>query len=291
MRPTRDGAAAVVCAVALSASGVWTGDRALLLLAAAVWAVLLLAPVLGWWNLRGVTVRRVLPDELLAASEARGRLLVRCGRRGLPAADVHLVDVGGGASGRVAQVPAGETRSVAVAWRFAHRGPAELTAIALSSTFPFGLLRHTARLPLPAVLLVYPRSLPGGARGGARHAVGPCDTDRAGGTGELVGLRPYLAGDPPRRVHWPATARLGQVVVVDRAEGTARAVEVVVQEAAGSPAFESALGRAAGQIGRACAAGLPVGLRVSGRTVPPGTGDHHRRALLDALAQQPRASL
>ena len=59
-------------------------------------------------------------------------------------------------TGSVAEIPA--------RWRFGERGRARLTAVIVSSRWPFGLAEHQVRLPLTADLVVYPRPLPASAK-------------------------------------------------------------------------------------------------------------------------------
>lgn len=78
---------------------------------------------------------------------------------------------------------------------------------------PFGLQRRYRSLAPPQYLLVYPRVVPlEGYDIAAKRPLGEMrlayqlfeDPTR------IAGIRPYQPGDPPRRIHWAATARTGQ---------------------------------------------------------------------------------
>ena len=71
-RPTRDGVVAVVGSSLLGLVGFLSGNNLLYLVAAPVWAMIVLAVPLGVWNLRGLEVLRSLPAELYAGREAPG---------------------------------------------------------------------------------------------------------------------------------------------------------------------------------------------------------------------------
>lgn len=292
-RPTRDGGIAVAGGVALLVVGAFSGNNLLYLVAAPIWAVLMLAVPLGWWNLRGLQVRRVLPTELYAGREASGRLLVRNPRRRLGAHGITLVDEGTGAVGRAEQIDTGAVSAVPVRWRFGDRGPARLTGVVLSSRWPFGLAEHQVRLPLAADLVVYPRPLPASSRPLWGSGLGAEEEGHGHGAGEFLGLRAYRAGDPPRMVHWPTTARLGTLQVVERAGEAETSVEVEVHRATGA-GWERELSRACGEIHRALGLGRKVGLvlpavaDVPARSLPPAVGGTWRRTLLEALALLPR---
>jgi uncharacterized protein (DUF58 family) len=183
---------------------------------------------------------------------------------------------------------------VPVGWRFDERGPARLGAVEVRSTFPFGLAEHRVVLPAPADLLVYPRPLPASAIGRHRRGAGDVQSERPGGAGDFLGLRRYRPGDNPMRVHWPTTARLDRLVVVERAAETDTAVEVEVKASDRPATWERELSRACGEVHRAFALGRSVGLllpavgREPARRMPPSVGGGWRRTLLDALARLPR---
>ena len=88
-------------------------------------------------------------------------------------------------------------------------GPVRLT---VSDLFERGT--NSEERELPGELLVRPRTLPVRA---PRLAAAPLGTSRARTSlftdaSRFAGVRPYQPGDPIRRIHWRATARIGQHV-------------------------------------------------------------------------------
>ena len=61
----------------------------------------------------------------------------------------------------------------------------------------------------------------------------------------MRGVRDYVPGDPVRRVHWPTTARRGDLVVKEVEEPGAPRLVVVLDLGGGAAAGEAAAGRAA----------------------------------------------
>lgn len=292
-RPTRDGVVVLLGALGLGGVAMISGNNLLYLVAAPVWAVLLLSLPLGAGNLRGISVRRALPAELYAGRDAPGELLVRTSRWGWGGCALELIDEGTGARGQVRYIAPRVVGPVAVRWRFGERGPARLSAVIVRSSFPFGFLEHTRRLPLSAEILIYPRPLPSVASSLSTRGLGLDDEGR-GGSGDLVELRAFLPGDSLRRIHWPTTARVGSWVVAERGQEQATAIEIEVRAHATGPAWERELSRACGEIQRALASGLRVGLQLpelpehAAQRLPPSSGGDWRRTLLDALARLPR---
>jgi uncharacterized protein (DUF58 family) len=97
------------------------------------------------------------------------------------------------------------------------RGVLQFESVRIARAEPLGLMKAHASQPLPATLLVLPRThpvapldLPGSRRlqpGGVAFA------GRVGEAEEFVSLRDYRHGDTPRRIHWKAWARTGRPVV------------------------------------------------------------------------------
>jgi len=83
--------------------------------------------------------------------------------------------------------------------------PGDLT---LFSTYPFGLFRLTARIPVKTQGLVYPKPIAGPIStllaGGREH--GEKSDDRAG-PDDFQGLAPYVPGNPMGRISWKTYSR------------------------------------------------------------------------------------
>jgi len=88
-------------------------------------------------------------------------------------------------------------------------GPVRLT---VSDLFERGT--NSEERELPGELLVRPRTVPVQAPHAARAPLGqaPSQTSLFTDPARFAGVRPYQPGDPKRRIHWRATARLGQPV-------------------------------------------------------------------------------
>jgi uncharacterized protein (DUF58 family) len=172
---------------------------------------------------------------------------------------------------------------------FDRRGRHHLPPAVLATRFPFGLFVKRRELPSSAEVLVYPRlhAVPAPPRTPA-PALG--DTVVGGPparVGEFHALREYRDGDDPRRLHWPATARLGRPIM---REDESRDDAVVVLELepgrTGDPVFEHAVEHTASvAAARLRADGVAVGLRYGDElVVAPGSGPRQRERVLRFLA-------
>ncbi len=279
---------AVTVGVMLAA--VNTGNNLLYMVLACLLATLLASNFLAEWNLRGLRLRRRLPAEVFAGSPARGAFVVENHRRLGAAWTLRLVEEDPHsravlAEARALRIDAGGHTEVPAHWRLAERGPATLGRLRVESRYPFGLMRRWRVFSAPTDLLVYPRPRGGvvARSHGGRGELVP-DPQARSQVGDLVGLRPYVPGDPLRSVHWPTSARTGRPMVIEREGQHAEEVEILVDPRAPR---EDALGRATGEVLRQFAWGRAVGLHIDGTRHAPRTGAGWRRRLLTILALAP----
>ena len=99
------------------------------------------------------------------------------------------------------------------------------------------------------------------------------------GVGDLAGLRPYQAGDPVRRIHWPTSARAGAPWIVLRAAESGGQVMVAVGPG------EAGIRDACGEVVLHTRRGDAVGILAPGAYVPPSAGDGQDLRILAALAR------
>ncbi|MEN0061682.1 MAG: DUF58 domain-containing protein [Myxococcota bacterium] len=290
-RPTTDGWLAALGALALGGVAWWSANNALVLVVAPLLAVIALGWGLGVRNVRGLHITRRWPGELVAGRPGRGTLVLT---RPSGRSRSFQIEEAGLSQTWVATV--GEEAVVHCTWRFPDRGVHRVGPLHITSTWPFGLFRHSCTLQIPDTVLVGVRPHPSALEPTAQSGDGRSGRRGRVGTGDLVGLRAYAPGDPVRRVHWPTTARVGTLMMAERAvdEHDALIVEVVAR--ATGTSWERELSKAAGQIQRAARQGLRIGLSLPSLadrervTLPARAGDGWRRHLLETLARMPRVT-
>ena len=102
-------------------------------------------------------------------------------------------------------------------WTFVpqQRGSFQLRLSGVQSQFPFGFLQKTVGSDSETSVLVWPARIDytfQASPGGRRIATG-VSRRHAGLGNDLLNIRPYVPGDPPRLVHWKATARTQRVMI------------------------------------------------------------------------------
>ncbi len=257
----------------------------------------------GWARLRAATweveiTRTVVPARFSSGATGRVELSARnVGSRPSPEA------IGKdplGSSGRIARfniaaIQPGEVRRTTYQLPRLRRGVYKLGPLSVAVSDPFGLAETNHRSAGEATLVVHPRfevlpyaslhSGSGVSSGNARPAAG------AEPDGFL--LRRYVAGDDLRRVHWPTTARVGELTLRQDETTDNNLVVVAVDlrkhvTASPPPAddtFEAVLESAATICSGWLRSGSEVRLLTSGGfDSGRGRGLKHLTAILDGLA-------
>jgi len=164
--------------------------------------------------------RELHPPRVYAGSESRVELIVRnAGGRRTPVFGLRDPFDGGRRQARflVSPLAAGESARAAYRLPTERRGIFTLGPLEASVTDPFGLAARTLRVAPASELTVYPHidsiaPLPH-TRGddplsGADHPTGVALSGE-----DFYALRAYEVGDDLRRVHWPSTARLDELMI------------------------------------------------------------------------------
>jgi uncharacterized protein (DUF58 family) len=199
--------------------------------------------------------RTVRPARVPLGGRSRVEIsVVNHGRRRSPV--VGLVDpVEGTVGARLTLGPlrGGHRHDAAYRLPTDRRGLRHIGPMRAELTDPFGLARRTRTVAGPAHLTVLPAvetlaGMPLGAGrdepmvGAVRRATNPGSTD------DFATLRPYVPGDDLRRVHWPSTARAGDLLVREddtRWQGHVMVVLDTREDRLDAAAFEAAVSAAA----------------------------------------------
>jgi uncharacterized protein (DUF58 family) len=192
---------------------------------------------------------------------------------------------------RVISLGSHETWSTGYALLCQRRGRYAIGPTTLRTGDPLGLAQHELTLGGREDLIVYPRVVPLAKLGLPTRsplATLPTASPIFEDTSRLLSVRDYRRGDPPRRVHWRATARIGNLVVKQYQPAIARETMICLdlhEEGYTTAryrhdAVELAIVVAASLANHAIVReGLPVGLTTQPLALAPGArsaGPDHR---------------
>ncbi len=180
-------------------------------------------------------------------------------------------------------IPAGTPSQVTLEVAAMHRGWLTPPRISLFTEFPLGLYHAWAYARLDARGIVYPKPAPPGnpipslasSQTGEGHAPLPGDDD-------FSGLRPFQAGDSPRRIDWKASAREQGLHTKQFDSAADRSLWLDWNHTEGHT--EQRLSQLSRWILDTRDLGQPYGLRLPDNVIQPGRGEQHERSCLEALA-------
>ncbi len=286
IRLTTTGAFAIALVLSGGIVAVNSGNNLLYLVVAGLLSALALSGLLGHHNLRRVGLRLLAPEEVWAGRPVSIRAeLFNRGRR-LPAFLLALGEKPGAPAGTVLEIPPGVHAELSLTLTFPTRGVQPWPVHAVTSEFPFGLIRRGGLVRSPGLCLVYPSPLavPWEVAEAAERE-GEMPSRRGPGTGgDYRGQRDYAPGDNLSRVQWSSWLRLRRLQTKEfESEGSPPSVYRF--DALPGPGTEERLGQLAWLVRTGLRRGRAVGLVLPGLAIPPGTGATHRRILLAALAR------
>jgi len=286
IRLTTTGAFAIALVLAAGIVAVNSGNNLLYLVVASLLAAIALSGLLGHHNLRRVGLRLIAPDEVWAGRpvSVRAELLNR--RQRLPAFLLALGEKPGLPAGTILEIPPGEHAEVALTLTFPTRGIHPWPEHAVTSEFPFGLIRRGGLVRSPGHCLVYPFPLavPWEMAEAADREGELMSRRDLGVGGDYRGLRDYVPGDSFSRVQWSSWLRLRRLQTKEF-ESAGAPTAVYLYDAMPGPGTEERLCQLTWLVRAGLRRGRSVGLVLPGQTIPPGSGSTHRRKLLMALAR------
>lgn len=273
----------------------WTAGGAANLLAATVWALIIVDAFAGLLAARGLTIDPPNIDRTFAGDLRRIDLIVHAtpGPFAPRAVSLHADrSRGDRPAGFEAALIRGDQKRVIFANRWTERGAVRSLKLELATAHPLGILRVRKRFDLPVDVLVLPKPLPIADLTLVRPLYGVLASTayaRRLGDEEFHSLHAWRPGESMRRVHWKHSARRG-VLYRREHEGLGRpdmrlVLETRVVSGDGAlRSFERAVRLLASLAAYHLRDGRSVRLVIGTETMPPMRGRNGLWPLLAALA-------
>jgi uncharacterized protein (DUF58 family) len=248
-RPTRGAASLLALAVGLELIGRVLGSRGLTLVAAGFIGTLIAAAVLTP-RISGVRLTFDGAARLTAGAESTIRLVATAPTGWRRIGPLLVTDTTLAYDETAVMITAmhpGESVAATYPIRPPQRGHWLASTVTVEALSPLGGFARRRTVSLPGALWVHPgaaRPLPLPTLGSLRAHDGS-RTRRSPAGAEIAGLREWRAGDPAGRVHWRASARRNQIVVMEREDNQRVNVLVAIGVAGDDDAWERAVARSA----------------------------------------------
>lgn len=297
---TRSGLGAIVTALVVAGLGLWWNYEELVVLAVGIGLVVLLAVVIASRRLRATVERHVLSVRVARGDPVRlsyrlvNNTTYRSGR-------ATLIDRCDDEVVRTPMNPlgSGDVEDVTAHIATHRRGIFEVGPLDIERIDPFMLAVGRWRNPDGRMNLVtvHPKVYElVGPQGSSRvveneSIIRRAATDPMSG---FVSMRDYVAGDDPRLIHWPTTARTGTLMVREHVEVRRPEFTIVVDAAPGASTdvdFEEIVDVAATLAVHALRSGLDVVVRTTSAVHPGSAAPLHSEAeVLDLLTPVRRST-
>jgi uncharacterized protein (DUF58 family) len=282
----------VLLSVLVAIAATNTGNNALYMVLALMFAVLILSGLTSRENVRGLEVELEPPGEVYANRPFSLGFTLRSRARVSPRWFL-LFTVSRSAQPLLIPFLPRRGKSVGqLDMMIRSRGHHQFPWAHVSSLFPFGFFRKGVRYRVDFEMLVFPELFPAAsARPRESEQYGEEASRRPGAGHDLHSLRVFRRGDDPRGIHWKQTARTGELIYTERATERSRRLSIVFDNAVGELADETAKTRFERLVSEAATAavdhlgrGYEVELVTRDRTIPFAGGPRQRLAVLEALA-------
>lgn len=290
---TKEGKLLIGITLGIGFAAINTGNNLMYLVLGMLLSLMVVSGILSELTLRGVTVSRVRRGPAEAKKEEFFAFRVTNAKRWFVSYCVEIeevLDSGEQISGYGLRLGPGDARDVRARLRVNERGVYESAGLSISTRFPFSFFRKSRFVPESREIIVTPALRPVQTPAERSDRMGIEESRRSMGRGqEIYGLKDFRHGDPPKDIHWKATARRRRLIAREYEAPGNKTVWLLftnyLSDAALKPEFEEALSYVASLATTLMEGGATVGLVTLVGVVPPGGGERHRRVLLTHLAR------
>ncbi|HJV35434.1 DUF58 domain-containing protein [Geomonas sp.] len=260
-----------------------TGNNLLFLIVSAMLGFMAVTGLLGWMNIRQLSVGVQLPDELYAGTQTLASIRIENRKRLLPSFLVTATLAGSPTSFLMLDPRSPQTGSLLLS--FPRRGLQALPDARISSPFPVNFFVRFRMAEVNGSYPVFPAPRPFVAplQGGKPDAGQATPSTAKGYEGDLAKISDYTGAESLKLIHWRLSAK-HEVFKVK--EMTATSQEPVLLEIDQLPGrdLDERLSHGSYLINRLMRNGRPVGLKIGDRVIAAGTTRTHRLKLLTELA-------
>ena len=238
---TREGRVYGMVTRGVGFAAVNTANNLLFLVLGLMLGLIVVSGILSEVALRDIRIVRRLPREIRAGRPFPAELSLENLKRRAASYSIELRDEIDGRPFKrrcyFLKVAPGETRAISYKCELDRRGRVSFDGVIISTRFPFGLFEKNRFLPLQETAVVFPRQLDVQLPFAASEiGEGSLAVDIRGPGQDFRELREMGPSDDPRKIHWPATAKLGRFLVRENDAEASSLVEIVLDASSGSDA-------------------------------------------------------
>ncbi len=271
----------MVVSILLGVGAVNTGNNLLYIVVSGMLSFMLVSGMIARYNLRGVKVSIVPPEDIYAGREAKFKIIVRNEKR-FPSLLIRVRIEGAKEDALILTLK--ERKEIDYPFKFTKRGRVDFINLYLISDFPVGMFERIKIVTVRCDFIVFPEPkkwfyMSGMAEGKEHSELAEYMSKR--GRDDIRALKEY-EGEPVRFIHWKATAKRGELVVKEMEEKIKKPFVVDLNHIEGT--LEDKVSKATYLIDKLMKEGYAVGLKAGNTYIKPSSGNSHRRKMLAFLA-------
>jgi uncharacterized protein (DUF58 family) len=239
--------------------------------------------VLGWHNIRGLTMRIELPDEIYRGLATLVTIRLTNARRFLPAFLLQVRVFGKTVTANL--IKKGDDAALSFVHIFPERGALTIPFGEIYSPFPINFFVRCLRTAIDQRLLIFPTPVSCGINGSLDKALqnGGVVSSLKGYEGDVSRIADYTGSEPMKLIHWRLSAKHDEFKVKEM-NSTSPEPVILDPDALPGRTLEENLSCASFLVNRLIRANRPVGLKVHDRVIIPAVSREHRLRLLAELA-------
>ncbi len=274
----------IVLTIMIGLAAVNTGNNLVYIIASALLSYMLISGIFGRSNIYGVDIMLEFPDEVYAGVDVPVRVRVNNTRRFMPLFLIMAEVESQAILFPFVKAKGSESRSMNMC--FQRRGRYRVGPISVSSIFPFNFFTRYRKISRFFDLTIFPKPIR--CRLSQLHDrqtrfKGDISSNTPGYESEILSIRDYVLGDPPKYISWKSTAKTGRLKTKELSSIELQQVLIDFNQI-DRKNLEYALSCVTHVLLRLIRSSTPVGLRIDGETYKPAVSMGHKLRMLEKLA-------
>lgn len=245
---------------------------------------MLVSGIFGRKNIHGIDVILELPDEIFAGTDTPMVVRLINKRRFMPAFLIKVLIGGHEVLFPFVRARSQDTRHVSL--RFETRGAHSIDHLVVASVFPFNFFTRFRRIARDISVIVFPKPLRCTLVDAYTRQTGykgDRSSNKAGFDSDILAIRDYVPGDPPKYIDWKATARTG--LLKTKEHSSEQLPRVIIDfDKMDKTNLEYSISCVTFVILRLSRSNSPVELVIEGESHGPGTSTPQKIEMLKKLA-------
>jgi len=274
----------IVMTILVGFAGVNTGNNLVYIVASALLSYMLVSGIFGRNNIQGIKIDLDFPEEIYARTDVPVIVKVLNTKRFMPVFLLKVMIDGKEVFCPFIRAESETTQHLGMC--FERRGRHTIEDIYIASVFPFNFFTRFKRAAGGVKLLVLPKPCKcplGQLFDRHSRSRGDRSSERVGHDVDILSIRDYVAGDPPKYINWKSTAKTGDLKTKELSSVELQHVMINFDQMDKADT-EHTISCITYMIVSLIRSKVPVGLIIGGETYKPNSSPAHKLKILAKLA-------